>query len=57
MKRNLCILKRPHLARDTQFAATPDEKLDALVSSIEAEINRGETLPMFDERGEFVEPN
>jgi hypothetical protein len=40
---------------DEQFAATDDDKLAALVASVEAEINAGETLPMFDERGEFVE--
>jgi hypothetical protein len=40
---------------DTQFAATADEKLAALVATVEAEINEGKTLPMFDEHGEFVE--
>jgi len=40
---------------DTQFAATDDDRLAALVASVEAEINAGETLPMFDERGEFIE--
>lgn len=40
---------------DTQFAATADDKLVALVASVEAEINEGKTLPMFDERGEFIE--
>ncbi len=40
---------------DTQFAATDDEKLAKLVASVESEIKEGETLPMFDERGEFVE--
>ena len=40
---------------DAQFAATPDEKLAALVASVEAEINSGNTLPMFDEHGEFIE--
>lgn len=40
---------------DTQFAATADDKLAALVASVEAEINEGKTLPMFDERGEFIE--
>lgn len=40
---------------DTQFAATDDDKLTALVASVEAEINEGKTLPMFDEHGEFIE--
>lgn len=40
---------------DAQFAATADDKLAALVTSVEAEINEGKTLPMFDERGEFIE--
>jgi len=40
---------------DAQFAATDDDRLTALVASVEAEINAGETLPMFDERGEFIE--
>ena len=33
----------------------PAAKLDALIASVEAEINAGKTLPMFDERGEFIE--
>jgi len=37
---------------NAQFAATDDDKLAA---SVEAEINEGGTLPMFDERGEFIE--
>ena len=40
---------------DTQFAATPDDKLEVLVASVKAEISEGKTLPMFDECGEFVE--
>ena len=40
---------------DTQFAATADDKLEALVALVEAEINEGKTLPMFDERGKFIE--
>ncbi len=40
---------------DAQFAATDPAKLAALVASIEAEINEGGALPMFDERGEFIE--
>jgi hypothetical protein len=40
---------------DAQFAATDVAKLDALIASVEAEINEGKTLPMFDERGEFIE--
>lgn len=40
---------------DTQFAATDDEKLAALVTAVESEINEGKTRPMFDERGEFIE--
>jgi protein-tyrosine phosphatase len=42
---------------DAQFAATDAAKLDALIASVEAEINEGKTLPMFDERGEFIESN
>jgi len=40
---------------DTQFAATDDDKLAALVATVEAEINEGKVLPMFDEHGEFIE--
>ena len=40
---------------DAQFAATDVDKLAALVASVEAEINEGKTLPMFDERGKFIE--
>jgi len=40
---------------DAQFAATEDKKLAAIITSVEKEINAGETLPMFDERGEFIE--
>jgi len=29
-------------------------RLAALIASVEAEIDAGETLPMFDERGEFI---
>lgn len=32
---------------DSQFAATPDGKLAALVASVEAEISAGKTLPLF----------
>ncbi|MBC7228431.1 MAG: hypothetical protein H5T61_14570 [Thermoflexales bacterium] len=40
---------------DAQFAATDDTKLAALIAAVEAEISEGKTLPMFDERGEFIE--
>lgn len=40
---------------DAQFAATPDDKLAALVARVEEEINAGNTLPMFDEHGKFIE--
>lgn len=40
---------------DAQFSATADDKLAALIASVEADINEGKTLPMFDERGEFIE--
>jgi len=40
---------------DTQFAATDDNKLAALVAAVEAEMNEGKILPMFDEHGEFIE--
>ncbi len=40
---------------DAQFAATDDAKLAALVESVEAEIQAGHTMPMFDEQGTFVE--
>jgi hypothetical protein len=29
--------------------------LAALVAAVEAEISEGKTLPMFDERGEFIQ--
>ena len=40
---------------DKQFAATDDDKLALLVSSVEAEINEGKTTTMFDEHGKFIE--
>jgi len=40
---------------DAQFGATDDNKLAALAAAVEAEISEGKTLPMFDERGEFIE--
>jgi hypothetical protein len=40
---------------DTQFAATDDDKLTALVAAVETEIDEGRTLAMFDEYGEFIE--
>lgn len=40
---------------DTQFAATDDDKLAALMAAVETEINEARTLPMFDEHGEFIE--
>ncbi len=40
---------------DAQFAASADDKLAALVSVVEKEIAAGETFPMFDEQGNFVE--
>lgn len=40
---------------DAQFAETDDGKLAALVAAVEAEINSGKTLPMFDDHGEFIE--
>jgi len=40
---------------DAQFSASDDGKLAALVARIDAEINEGKTLPMFDEHNEFIE--
>jgi AraC-like DNA-binding protein len=40
---------------EAQFAATDTDKLARLVASVEKEIAESGTLPMFDERGEFVE--
>jgi|GEM_PF-118225 len=40
---------------DTQFAATAEDKLAALVAAVEREINEGKVLSMFDEHGEFIE--
>ncbi|MGQ9554504.1 MAG: hypothetical protein ACUVWR_10360 [Anaerolineae bacterium] len=40
---------------ETQFAATDNGKLAALMAAVEAEISEGKTLPMFDEHGEFIE--
>ncbi|MCG8353710.1 MAG: hypothetical protein MI924_38590 [Chloroflexales bacterium] len=40
---------------DAQFAATDEDKLSALVAAVEHEIDTGETLSMFDERGTFIE--
>lgn len=38
-----------------QFAATDEDKLAALVTAVEAEIQEGQVWPMFDECGEFIE--
>lgn len=40
---------------ETQFAATNDDRLAALVALVEAEISEGKTLSMFDARGDFIE--
>ncbi len=40
---------------DKQFADTSDESFSALVASVEAEINKEGTQPMFDVNGSFVE--
>ncbi|MGZ9166460.1 MAG: hypothetical protein ACXW4U_14910 [Anaerolineales bacterium] len=40
---------------DAQFAATDEDKLSALMASVESEIKEGKTSPMFDENGEFIE--
>ncbi len=40
---------------ETQFAATDDDKLAALVAAVEAEIGEGKVLPMFDKHGAFIE--
>lgn len=40
---------------DAQFAATDEDKLAALMASVESEIKEGQTSPMFDENGEFIE--
>jgi hypothetical protein len=40
---------------EAQFAATDEDKLAALVASVESEIKEGKTSPMFDENGEFIE--
>jgi hypothetical protein len=40
---------------DAQFTATDNHKLADLVAQVESEINSGTTLPMFDERGTFIE--
>ncbi len=40
---------------DTQFAATDDDNLAALIAAIEFEMNEGKVLPMFNEHGKFIE--
>ena len=40
---------------DKQFVNTSDEKLSALIASVETQISEEEPLPMFDEKGSFVE--
>ncbi|RMG20351.1 MAG: hypothetical protein D6732_28740 [Methanobacteriota archaeon] len=40
---------------EAQFAATDDNRVAELVAAVEAEIDAGKTLPMFDEHGEFIE--
>ena len=41
---------------DVQFAATSLSKLDMLIAGVEADIAAGRTKPMFDAKGEFIEP-
>lgn len=41
---------------EAQFAATSESKLDELIAGVEAEIATGRTKPMFDTKGEFIEP-
>jgi len=40
---------------EQKFAGTDDDKLAALIASVEAEINKEKPQPMFDDDGEFVE--
>ena len=40
---------------EAKFAATDDDKLDALIASFKEEIKTGKMYPMFDEHGEFIE--
>jgi len=43
-------------AASTKFKRiATDDTLAMLIAAVEAEINEGKTLPMFDEHGEFIE--
>lgn len=55
MKRALEEIGADEALWDAQFATTSDDKLAALIAAVEAEINSGKVLPMFDECGEFTE--
>ncbi len=37
-----------------QFEATTDEQFAAMIASVEAEIDEGKAMPMFDEQGNFI---
>ena len=41
---------------DIQFSATSLSKIDDLIAGVEADIAAGRTKPMFDAKGEFIEP-
>lgn len=41
---------------NAQFAATPDDKLEAMANHVRAQIKTGKTRPMFTETGELNRP-
>ncbi len=40
---------------EAQFADTSDDELVRLIKNVEAEISQGDTFPMFDASGAFIE--
>lgn len=48
-------INRDEAVWQSQFVATPDDNLAAMVASVEAEISNGKVLPMFNENGDFIE--
>jgi hypothetical protein len=42
---------------EAQFATTSDEKIQALIAAVEADINAGQVESLFDNNGDFLERN
>ena len=41
---------------NAQFSTTSLSKIDELIAGVEADIEAGRTKPMFDAKGDFIEP-